>query len=307
MNAQKELKLKSYAKINLSLDVTGILDDGYHGVDTVMLQVGLNDDIDLVWEESEDAEGLEIFISANVPYLPTDERNLAYKAAVLLKNESGFEKSGRLGIKMFKRIPVAAGLGGGSGNGAAVLIGLNRLWGLGYDTRKLCDIAGALGADVPFTVLVQNSRYIAALGTGKGEILQPIRTSLRGPVVLAKPKFSVSTKEVFKGIDDCLITERPDTGKLIGALREGKSDEMYPNMINVLECYTLKEYPKVAALKREMSLSFGAEKVLMSGSGPTVYGFFDNYGNARKCCMSLRSKGFEAYWTFIGDDQPRRR
>ena len=300
-----ELNLRSFAKINLSLDVTGIRDDGYHLVETVMQQVSLYDEINIRWEPTP-GQKLEIIVSNSKPYLPTDERNLAYKSALLMAEHAeefnGERPEGTLRIHINKRIPVAAGLGGGSGNAAAVMIGLNRLWGMRLDTRRLCDIGIPLGADVPFCVLVQNSRYTCALGTGIGEVLTPIKRGMDKHIVLAKPAFGVSTKEVFREIDSCPPKERPETDALVDGLCRGNMSRVYCNMVNVLESYTLKKYPEVQALKERLSAAGGAKKVLMSGSGPTVIGIYNHYGAARRACLEMRSQGYEAYWAHTGKE-----
>ena len=300
-----ELNLRSFAKINLSLDVTGIRDDGYHLVETVMQQVSLYDEINIRWEPNP-GQKLEIIVSNSKPYLPTDERNLTYKAALLMAEhaeECNDERpEGTLRIHINKRIPVAAGLGGGSGNAAAVMIGLNRLWGMRLDTRRLCDIGIPLGADVPFCVLVQNSRYTCALGTGIGEVLTPIKRGMDKHIVLAKPAFGVSTKEVFREIDSCPPKERPETATLVDGLCRGNMSRVYCNMVNVLESYTLKNYPEVQVLKERLSAAGGAKKVLMSGSGPTVIGIYNHYGAARRACLEMRSQGYEAYWAHTGKE-----
>ncbi len=298
----RELNLRSYAKINLCFDITGIRDDGYHLVETVMQQVSLCDDIKMVWE-SVPGQELQIQVTNSKPYLPTDNRNLAYKAAVIMAENFPPEKSqGNLRIHINKRIPVAAGLGGGSGNGAAVMIWLNRLWRLGMDTKKLCSMGAALGADVPFCILVQNSRYTCALGSGIGDVLTPLKRGLNKYVVLAKPAFGVSTREVFKEIDKYPIEERPETGKLEEGLLEGDMKKVYNNMINVLESYTLKRYPEVQALKERMAKAGASQKILMSGSGPTVMGFYNQYRQARAVCLEMRHQGYEAYWAHTGKE-----
>ena len=297
MKEIRELKLRSFAKINLALDVTGIREDGYHTVETVMQQVSLFDEIDIRWQPDPEKE-LEIIISNSKPYLPTDQRNLAYKAALLMAEEGDFR--GTLKIHMEKRIPVAAGLGGGSGNGAAVMIGLNRIWNLKMNTLQLCEKGSVLGADVPFCILVQNSKYTCALGTGAGEILTPVRRGMKKHLILAKPAFGVSTKEVFKGIDSCIIENRPDIDQLREGLASEDYSKVYDNMINVLECYTLENYPEVKALKEKIAKTADVKKVLMSGSGPTVMGIYDTYSAAKKACLEIRKQGYEAYWVTAG-------
>ena len=297
MKDAAQLTLRSYAKINLSLDVTGIREDGYHTVETVMQQVSLYDDIVMDWEPDASGE-LTLRITNSKPYLPTDQRNLAYKAAMLMAE--GRAVSGTLKIHLEKRIPVAAGLGGGSGNAAAVMIGLNRIWKLGLDTREMCRMSSVLGADVPFCVLVQNSRYTCAVGRGIGDELTPVRRGMRKQLILAKPAFGVSTKEVFKGIDECIIEKHPDAQALITDLQQSNYPEVYDNMINVLEEYTLKHYPEVEKLKERISATNKVRKVLMSGSGPTVMGIYDDYVSAKKACLEIRKHGYEAYWLTTG-------
>ena len=287
------------------MDVIGIREDGFHEVETVMQQISLFDEIEMSWEpESQETDPenskLNILLSTNRPYLPTDERNLAYKAALLMNDH--VKASGRPGmcgtvrIHIDKRIPVAAGLAGGSGNGAAVIIGLNRLWDLGLDTKGLCNIGSALGSDVPFMILVQNSRYTCAVGRGRGEILTPVSRDLNMNFLLAKPKFGVSTKEVYKGIDEMEIPEHPDSEALIKALLNGDTEGALKEMGNMLEAYTLQAYPEVNKLKEMIGETAGCRLALMSGSGPTVIGFFDELSDARKAAGKFRDLGYESFY-----------
>ena len=300
-----ELNLRSFAKVNLSLDVTGVREDGYHTVETVMQQVSLHDEINIRWEPYQGQE-FGIAVSNSKPYLPTDSRNLAYRAALIMAEQAerllGEKPVGTVRIHINKRIPVAAGLGGGSGNAAAVMIGLNRLWRLRLDTRSLCRLGTPLGADVPFCVLVQNSRYTCAMGTGIGDVLTPIKKGMDKHIVLAKPAFGVSTGEVFREIDSCPPKERPDSEALLAGLQLGNMGKVYRNMINVLESYTLKKYPEVQKLKERLVAAGGAKKVLMSGSGPTVIGIYNHYGAARRACLEMRGQGYEAYWAHTGKE-----
>ena len=149
----KRIHVKSYAKINLSLDVLRRLENGYHEVEMVMQQILLHDEVDVKWKESD--EPFRIVLQTNRPYLPVDERNLAYKAAQLMHEQYGEGRTGSLRIDIKKRIPVAAGLAGGSGNGAAVIHGLNSLWNLGLDVSSLNQIGSKLGSDVPFCIMGQ--------------------------------------------------------------------------------------------------------------------------------------------------------
>lgn len=289
-----ERRIKAYAKINLALDVVGVRDDGYHLLETVMQQVRLADDIHIKWEKRE-TSGVEIIVSTNKPYLPTDERNLAYRAALIMAEKA--KKSGTLEIHIKKKIPVAAGLGGGSSNAAAVITALNRLWRLGLNTWELCELSKPLGADVPFLVLTHNTGYECALCTGTGDELKALRYGMRKHIVLAKPAFGVSTKEVFKNIDSCEIHARPNIKELVSGLRNGNEENVFSNMVNVLEEYTLLKYREVDRLKEKLKLTQGVQKVLMSGSGPTVLGVYRSRRAAQSACISLRKQGYEAYWT----------
>ncbi|NLD10152.1 MAG: 4-(cytidine 5'-diphospho)-2-C-methyl-D-erythritol kinase [Clostridiales bacterium] len=306
-----EIKVLSFAKINLSIDVGAARGDGYHPVDMVMQQLSFHDDVDLKYIRNNDGTrgNIDVQVKTNRYYLPTDNRNLAFKAARLMADRYGKQvDSGTVRIDIKKRIPVAAGLAGGSGNGAAVIHGLNVLWDLGLDLTKVCLLCAELGSDVPFSALGQaKANYIfpkpmrkdpmaasCARATGRGTELEPVE-GIRKPVVIAKPSISVSTKEVYQGIDSCEIVSRPDNDKLVEDLA-AHSDGAYDNFINVLEAYTLDHYPAVAKLKQVMSET-GAEKVLMSGSGPTVFAVYNDMKAAMSACDKLRDKGYEAYWT----------
>ena len=304
-----ELTIKAYGKINLALDVTGKREDGYHTVRTVMQKIELSDEIVLSWTEDintkdhEYAPGIDIRLSTNKPYLPTDERNLAYRAAKIMCSQT--QRKGQLIIRIKKRIPVSAGLAGGSSDAAAVLIGLNKLWHLNKNTWQLCELGKELGADVPFCVLTQNTGYRCALGEGIGDKLTTINKSLRKHIILAKPAFGVSTKEVFAGIDICPIEKRPGVDKLIEAIYRGDTTCIYGEMINVLEAYTINRYKDVKKLKEKVEETQGVQKVLMSGSGPTVFGVYDTYLMAKRACLDIRRQGYEAYWTYTGGNNSR--
>ena len=290
------IKIKAYGKVNLSLDVTGVRNDGYHVIRTVMQKISLHDDVDVTWTPSK-TDKIEISLDCNRPYLPKDSRNLAYQAAVIMGDSFG-EKAGggKIQINIEKRLPVAAGLAGGSGYGAAVIIALNKLWKLGLNTRQLCRISSDIGADVPFCILTQNTRYGCALCEGTGTELTPLRSKMRKGILLVKPSFGVSTREVYKGIDKCIISQRPDTEALVKGLKEINEQLIYENMVNVLEEYTLDKYDEVKCLKEKIKTETNAEKVLMTGSGPTVFGLFAGVSEAQKACAAMRAGGYEAYW-----------
>lgn len=308
-----EIKISSFAKINLSIDVTATLDNGMHQVDMIMQQLSFHDDVtvNFVASKKKATKRKEIKVSTNRYYLPVDERNLAYKAALLMTERYGHKApGGKIEIKILKRIPVAAGMAGGSGNGAAVLHGLNALWKLDLSVQQLCDLGTELGSDVPFCVMGQ-ARYnfvlprkirkdklaaSCARATGTGTELEPLK-GINRSVVIAKPPIGVSTKEVYRGIDKCQIKKRPDNEILAKALVNSDYDSVFTQLVNVLEAYTLSAYPQVELLKERVGECENVEKVLMSGSGPTVFGIFANIHHAKDACDKLRAKGYEAYWT----------
>ena len=288
--------VRSCAKINLSLDISGVRQDGYHTVETVMQKISLFDEVSVDWIP-DNGEEIVICLDSNKPFLPVDGRNIAYKAASLMAERFGNNVGGgKLKIYLNKHIPVSAGLAGGSGNGAAVMTAVNRLWKIGLSTKNMCKLGADLGADVPFCLLTQNSQYGCALGSGTGADLTVIKSRFRKFVLLVKPAFGVSTKEVYQGIDNCDIKKRPDTKRLMEALKQGDKEDIYSQMINILELYTLNKYTEVQFIKKTVEEETSAEKVLMTGSGPTVFAFFPNIGETKKACLYMRKKGYEAYW-----------
>jgi 4-diphosphocytidyl-2-C-methyl-D-erythritol kinase len=303
------LKLKSYAKINLTLDIKGVTEDGMHLVEMVMQQILLCDDINMKW--TTDAEAFDINLKTNRKYLPTDERNLAYKAALVMKEIAGDrDLHGRLDINIKKRIPVAAGLAGGSGNGAAVLHGLNVLWGMDLSLAELCGAGAKLGSDVPFCVMGQaaenetlKERFAGdplvchcALATGTGTDLEPLK-GLESHLVLSKPPVSVSTAKAYQGIDSIEIPARPNTAEMIEGLNTKDDYLIEKNMVNVLENYTLKEYPTVVYTKNKMQELCSGHAVLMSGSGPSVYGLADSIKQSMSICEEMKKINRESFWT----------
>ena len=305
----KSIQLKSYAKINLTLDVLGLLENGYHEVAMIMQQILLCDDADIKWTETDDGN-IAIKLSTNRSYLPTDNRNLAYKAAALMAEEFGAEKSGIIRIDIKKRIPVAAGLAGGSSNAAVVLHGLNKLWNLGLSVSELCELGSRLGSDIPFCVMGQAAANEAikddfkddplachcALATGTGTDLAPL-IGLKSHLVLSKPAIGVSTAEVYKGIDSEVIEKRPSSDEMIEALKSENVESVKKNLVNVLENFTLKRYPIVKYTKDKMCTLLSADSVLMSGSGPTVFGLCDNIAESKKACQAMVELNKESFWT----------
>lgn len=302
----KRIHVKSYAKINLSLDVLRRLENGYHQVEMVMQQILLNDEVDVKWKEGGD--GFHIELHTNRAYLPTDERNLAYKAADLMHRMHGSGRNGTLRIDIKKRIPVAAGLAGGSGNGAAVLHALNHIWELSLDVAALNEIGSVLGSDVPFCIMGQAKMNKelgllndplathCAVARGTGTELVPIK-GLESHLVLSKPAIGVSTAEVYRGLDLQRITAHPDTEELIEALKTKNSEKICKNMINLLENFTLERYPSVECTKQNMQELLGAGNVLMSGSGPTVFGLCGSREAAQQVCSKMLELNKESFWT----------
>jgi len=225
-----------------------------------------------------------------------------------------FNKRGKILIELNKKISVGAGLAGGSGNGAAVLHGLNALWRLRLTIDELCEFGAELGSDVPFSVIAQAKacrnipRYLSydpkacncARARGRGIELKNC-LGIDKLILLVKPKFSVSTKAVYQGIDSCTIFERPDNDALERALLSGDESKVYENMVNVLENYTLEAYPQLKDIKNKRSSMDGVEKVLMSGSGPTIYGIFsiENKKLALQAEKQMRMNGLKVFLTNI--------
>ncbi|MEG0156835.1 MAG: 4-(cytidine 5'-diphospho)-2-C-methyl-D-erythritol kinase [Anaerovoracaceae bacterium] len=289
------INLKSYAKINLSLDILGKLENGYHQVEMIMQQIDLHDDV-AVRFTAHKTGGIEVKASTNRHYLPTDDRNIAVKAAKLMIKEFAEDRRGELRIDIKKRIPVAAGLAGGSGNAAAVLLGINQLWKLDLPLETLCALGSSLGADVPFSISAQAGAFHCALAEGVGTKLTGL-PSAEGYIVLSKPPLSVSTKQVYQGISLDNITRHPNTKELIEGLQMGNIQKIINNMINVLEIYTLNRYDKVMYTKNMMENLCETGGVLMSGSGPTVYAFTKNKEEAERVYKRLKEQNKETFLT----------
>ena len=278
------MKFKAYAKINLSLDVTRKRDDGYHELRMIMHSVDLYDDIDININDSRD-----ITLKNNLSYLPCDRRNLAYRAAEVFFEATGIKNPG-ISISVFKRIPVCAGMAGGSSDAACVLRGLNKLFDTGLSHEKLAVMGKQLGADVPYCV-----HGGTMLAEGIGEILTPLKPMLKAPIVIAKPPVNLSTPQVFKEV--CLknIKLHPDTNGMIKALEEENLNGICKRLYNVLEepAHTILNkngYPDSVENLKNIMLDCGAAGTLMSGSGPTVFGIFYNTENAEEA--HKKAKGF---------------
>ena len=262
---------KTPAKINLTLDVTGKLENGYHTLSMIMQSIDVCDE--LSFEKTAD-ETILFSMNKELPDKIPAEKNLVYKAAKLMKDT--FKIDGGFKIHLTKNIPAAAGLAGGSSDCAATLIGINELCRLGLDIEKLCEIGVKLGADVPFCI-----RKGTMLAEGIGEILTPL-TPLTGiPVLLIKPNISISTPYVYKHLKLNELDYHPDNKAVISYIKDNNIKKIAASLSNVLETVTIPENPIIAELKRYLTES-GAMGSLMSGSGPTTFGIFENMENAKK-------------------------
>mgnify|MGYP001943947603 FL=1 len=271
----RELYLRARAKINLTLDVTGKREDGYHNVEMIMQTINLYDEL---WIQR--IPKPIIRITSNLPWLPCDERNLVYQAAQQMKKIYGISQGVNIHLK--KRIPVGAGLGGGSSDAAAVLIGLNRLFNIYTTKQELMKIGLSLGADVPYCILRGT-----ALAQGIGEKLTPLVSIPRCWVVLAKPGIHISTRSIYQKLNWKEIQEHPSTQNMIQSIQNQDLEQIAGGLCNVLETVTIKDYPIIADIKQVLKDS-GALGSLMSGSGPTVFGLFTNRGKAQKAAKRIK-------------------
>ena len=259
-----EIQVQAYGKLNLSLDVVEKLPTGYHDLRMVMETVELSDDIHI-----RVTEGEGVHLTTNVPFLPVDERNIAVQAAQVFFRELGFEQK-QVSIDIHKRLPVSAGMAGGSTNAAAVLRGLNTLLETGLDSDELMRIGLLLGSDVPYCIVGGT-----ALAEGRGERLTPLTPLASCHIVICKPKFSISTASLFGQIDCAKIRHRPDTAGMIAALTAGNLSQVAIRMYNVFEDVLGGRGKEVAAIKRTL-LDAGALGAAMTGTGPLVFGLFDD-------------------------------
>lgn len=273
-----KMELKALGKVNLGLDVLGKRENGYHDVRMVMQTVYLYDQIRMKKEKDPG-----ITVDTNLYYLPVNENNLVYKAAKLLIDEFGIKEGVK--ISLDKHIPVAAGMAGGSSDAAAVLFGMNRMFGLGLLREELMERGVAIGADVPYCIMRGT-----VLAEGIGEILTPLPAMPRCAVLLAKPPVAVSTKQVYEKLDLKEIIKHPDIDGILEGLKNQDLYEVASNMGNVLEEVTISEYPVIEEIKGAMKAA-GALNAIMSGSGPTVFGIFANKNQARSAMQKIKQMG----------------
>lgn len=283
----KKIDLKAYAKVNLTLDVLRKRNDGYHDIESIMQAVDLYDTLRVQVDDGE--EEVSVSMSGDIPKgLTVGEGNLAYDAAWLILKE--FQPKGfrHIKIELEKRIPVAAGLGGGSADAAAVILALNELWDCKAGLKSLIDMGARLGADIPFQLVSQarlNSRLglagdplaaVCALASGIGEKLEALPSIAPCWFVIVKPDVALRTAEIYGKLDLNKKYDRPNTKAVINMLSEDTTrlNEISTNMVNMLENVTLKEYPVVADIKERLLVSGGASAVMMSGSGPSLFGIY---------------------------------
>ena len=256
------IQMKALAKVNLGLDVIRRREDGYHEVKMIMQTVRLYDRI--ILEKTQKGISME----TNLSFLPVNEQNIAYRAAKMLMDE--FHIQSGLHIKIDKHIPVAAGMAGGSTDGAAVLYGVNKIFELGLTKRQLMERGVKLGADVPYCIMRGT-----VLSEGIGEILTPVPSLPDCHILIAKPPVSVSTKHVYENLKLDKIEKHPDIDGMVEALRIEDLHGVTQRMENVLETVTIPEHPEIQQIK-DLMIKEGALNALMSGSGPTVFGIFDD-------------------------------
>ena len=257
-----KIERKAYAKINLGLDVTGVREDGYHIVKMIMQNVDLYDTLTF-----EDNDSGEIVLTASIDKIETDERNLICKVARQLKDKFNVKQG--VTMHLVKRIPVAAGMAGGSTDGAAAYLALNELWGLNLSKKELCELAVSLGADIPYCIIGGT-----ALAEGIGEELTAISDMPTCHLVIAKPAIDVSTGWVYKELDSREGIKHPDIDGIKAAIEVGDLNKMCALIGNVLEEVTASKYKEVGQLE-EILRKEGAVGAFMTGSGPTVFGVFD--------------------------------
>jgi len=268
--------VEANAKINLTLDILGKRPDGFHEVAMIMQSIGLHDTLTM-----EKTDG-EIELTINVPWLKADEKNLAWRAAELVRQEYGLQ--GGVRIALTKRIPIAAGLAGGSADAAAVLQGMNELYDLQLSKKALCSLGARIGSDIPFCIMGGTM-----LATGRGEVLTRLADMPETWVVLAKPRISVSTAWAYQNYDEQGAEQHPDNEAVKEAIARGNRKAVAGLLCNVLESVTIKKYDVIADYK-QMMLDKGAMASMMSGSGPTVFGLVRSREQAEAVADVLRRK-----------------
>lgn len=272
------MRLRAMAKINLGLDVIRKREDGYHEVRMIMQTIRMYDVLDIRKKQNPG-----ISLSTNLPYVPSDERNLVYKAAKLLMDE--FDIKEGLSMRLSKSIPVAAGMAGGSSDAAAAFVGVNRLFRLGLSQEELMERAVRIGADVPYCIMRGT-----ALAEGIGEKLTPLSAMPEGYVLIGKPGINVSTKTAYENLKLDAVEKRPDIDGMIQDIQNKDLYSMTEKMVNVFEPGLMEKYPVIGEI-RDFMEERGALKAMMSGSGPTVFGIFDSKEKMNAAVAALRKTG----------------
>ena len=289
-----KISLKALAKINLGLDVVRRREDGYHEVRMIMQTIHLFDRVNI---EKTSEPGIKI--KTNLSYLPVNENNLIYKAGRLLMDE--FDITEGVSVDLDKRIPVAAGMAGGSTDAAAMLYGMNKMFGLGLSMQELKDRGVKIGADVPYCLMRGT-----ALAEGIGEKLKSLPPMIKCPVLIAKPQISVSTKFVYENLKLDGKVNHPDIDQLIKDIKAKDLQGVCDHMGNILETVTIPNYPVIAEIKKNM-IENGAAGAMMSGSGPTVFGLFDDAEKAKQAYKAMKKSGLsrQTYLTDIYNNRIR--
>lgn len=277
-----KIELKAYGKINIGLDVIRKREDGYHDLDMIMQTVGVYDDVIISREDG--TQTYEIEVSTDADILPNDKGNLAFMAAKVLME--AYDIKSKVKIHINKRIPIAGGMAGGSADCAAVLRGVNQLFQLGLTDEQLQEYGVKLGADVPYCIVGGTKR-----AQGIGEILTDLPTPPKCYVIMAKPDAFVSTKFVYSHIRPAQIENHPDIDGIIESIKAGDLYGMCEKIANVMEDVTIPEYPIIQKVK-DILKSNGAVNALMSGSGPTVFGIYDDEEKAKQSMDALSGKEF---------------
>lgn len=293
------IRVRAHGKINLALDVLRKREDGYHDVRMIMQSVGLYDNIEIFYLGQTGTGKPKIDIETNLHYLPNNENNLAYKAAMMLMDE--FYISAHISIRIRKMIPVAAGMAGGSADAAAVMKGVNKLFGLHLTNEELKRRGVKLGADIPYCI-----DGGTALSEGIGDILTPLPPMPSCIILLVKPPINVSTKLVYEKLDAGNLDYHPDIDGMISAIKEGNLQNMASKMGNVLQTVTETEYPVITEIK-DIMLKMGALNSMMSGSGPTVFGIFNDKAKAKEAYNFFKTSelGRQVYLTDGGNGDER--
>ncbi len=278
-----EIKVKAYAKINLMLDIVAARTDGYHDLFMIMQSIGLYDIVTVTENKSK-----KISITCNIDDIPLNESNIAYKAATAFFKAQGLKNKG-INIDIVKRIPHAAGLAGGSADGAGVLVALNELFGKGLTDDELCEIGVKIGADVPFCI-----KGGTLLAQGIGDVLNRVKPLRKCFILIAKPDCAVNTAAAYKQFDMCGKTHTPDKLGMLYAMQSRDLKQISVKMENVFEQFI--DVPNKVDIKAVMREN-GAVGVCMSGSGPTVFGIFEDRQSAKNAADGLKSLAKDIFIT----------